>query len=73
MVCDSAGRLLVPYLKDYYDGVYVVNIKLDGEFYLDFNQIVEEYHISDVLYVQNTMEMGVSGYSKALNDFCEER
>ena len=72
VVCDSAGRLLVPYLKDYYDGVYVVNIKLDGEFYLDFNQIVEEYHISDVLYVQNTMEMGVSGYSKALNDFCEE-
>lgn len=72
VVCDSAGRLLVPYLKDYYDGVYVVNIKLDDELYQDLNQIVEEYHISDVLYVQNTMEIGVSGYSKALNDFCEE-
>lgn len=69
IVCDSAGRLLVPYLKDYYDGVYVINIRQDKEFYHDLCEIVEEYHISEVIFAQNAMEMGVPGYSRALNDF----
>ncbi|MBQ4523913.1 MAG: hypothetical protein IJA10_13325 [Lachnospiraceae bacterium] len=72
LLCDSVGRLLVPYLKDYYEGVYVVNINVDDEFYYDLNEIVEEYQISDVVFAQNAMEMGDSGYSKALNDFCKE-
>ena len=31
VICDEKGKLLVPYLKDYYDGVYVVNVREDGE------------------------------------------
>ena len=27
VVCDRAGMVMVPFLKDYYDGIYVVNIK----------------------------------------------
>lgn len=72
VICDGAGRLMVPYLKDYYDGVYVINMREDDELYHDLNEIVKEYHISDVLFAQSAMEMGVPGYSRALNDFCEE-
>ena len=63
---------MVPYLKDYYEGVYVINMREEDELSHDLNEIVKEYHISDVLFAQSAMEMGVPGYSRALNDFCEE-
>jgi len=72
VICDEAGKVIVPFLKDYYDGIYVVNIALDDNFYEDINNIVKEYNISEVLYIQKSMRIGDSGYSKALNDFRRE-
>lgn len=72
IICDNAGQLLVPYLKDYYDGVYVINIRKEDKLYEDLNEIVETYHISEVVFAQSAMEMGSRGYSKAVNPFCEE-
>lgn len=72
VVCDGCGKMLVPYLKDYYDGVYVVNIKEDYDFYTDIRQIVDEYHITEVVFSQNALEMGATGYDRALLDFCEK-
>lgn len=72
LVCDNAGKQLAPYLKDYYDGVYVINIYYDSELYMDINEIIETYHISEVVYAQNAMDMGNFGYTNALNSFYKE-
>lgn len=72
VVCDECGKMLVPYLKDYYDGVYVINIKEDDDFFTDIKQIVDAYHITEVVFSQNALKMGASGYYRALSDFCEK-
>ena len=72
VICDSAGKVVVPFLKDYYDGIYVVNVREDYTLYDDLNEIVAKYNISDVVYAQNSLELGVKGYYRALSAFCEE-
>lgn len=67
VINDRAGAWSVPYLKDYYDGIYVINIHEDSFLYRDIESIVEEYRISEVLWVQNAMELGKKGYYKALS------
>lgn len=63
---DRAGSWVVPYLKDYYDGIYVVNLQRDSCFYNDVAEIIKEYRITELLWVQNAMELGKKGYDKAL-------
>lgn len=63
---DRAGAWVVPYLKDYYDGIYVVNLQRDPYFYKDAAKIIKEYRITELLWVQNAMELGKKGYDKAL-------
>ena len=72
MVCDDAGKVLAPYLKDYYDGIYVVSIMRNENFISEINEIVDKYNITDMVYVQSSITMGDAGYSKALNPFCKE-
>lgn len=72
LICDNAGKLLVPYLKDYYAGVYVINIYRDGFLYNDISTLLEEYQITEVLWSQNAMELGQDGYYRALYDFIKE-
>lgn len=71
VVCDERGKLLVPYLKDYYDGVYVVNIMEDYDFKNDLKDIIKRYDISEVVYAQSAVYMGNTGFSRALNGFCQ--
>lgn len=73
VICDGAGKIMVPFLKDYYDGVYVVNIMRDEGLINTINDVLTKYNITDVLYIQNVMNMGVNSYSSALNRFCEEK
>ncbi len=67
LVCDDAGKLLAMYLKDYYDGVYVININEDYAFSMEINEIVEANNISEVVFAQNAIYMGNPGYSRAFN------
>lgn len=69
VICDEKGKLIVPYLKDYYDGVYVINVKEDGAFARDVHEILRAYHITEAVYVQNACDMGVDGYDKAWQGF----
>lgn len=71
LICDGRGKLLAPYLKDYYDGVYVVNIREDYEFIDDIQEIVEEHNISEMVIAQTVIEMGAKGYYRALSKVLE--
>ena len=70
VVTDDTGKIMTPYLKDYYDGVYVVSILRNYDLYDKINEIVEQYNITDMLYIQSVSTMGNEGYSRALNPFC---
>ena len=69
VICDEKGKLIVPYLKDYYDGVYVINVKEDGNFADDIHDILQTYHITEAVYTQNACDMGVDGYDKMWQGF----
>lgn len=71
LICDESGKLLAPYLKDYYDGVYVVNIREDYEFIDDIQEIVEEHNISEMVIAQSVIEMGAKGHYRALSKVLE--
>lgn len=72
VVCDASGKMIVPFLKQYYAGVYVVNVREDYDFYKDINRIVDTYHIKEIVFAQNGFRMGATGYYRALADFCEK-
>lgn len=73
VIGDETGKLLVPYLKDYYDGVYLVNVRQDRNFYTDIDEIVNQYQITEVVFAQRAVEMGKLGYDLALNEFCGQQ
>ena len=53
IVCDESGKMIVPYVKQYYAGVYVINVREDYDFYRDIKGIVEAYHIKEIVFDQN--------------------
>ncbi len=67
LICDEAGKLMVPFLKDYYDGVYVVNMLEKSGLEQDLEEVFRTYNIKDVLIAQNADEFGNEGYSAALS------
>lgn len=71
VLCDERGKLLVPYLKDYYDGVYVVSVKEDPGLSEDLKAIVDAYHITEVVFAQGALEMGAAGFDLAFLRFYE--
>ncbi len=72
VICDGAGKLLVPYLKDYYDGIYVVNVYEKENLFQDLPKILDQYHIAEVLIAQKASHMGEKTYQRALSDFNKE-
>lgn len=69
VICDTAGKCVVPFLKDYYDGIYVINIHQDDRFYHDIEQIMDEYNINEVLWIQTAEQYGKKGYFRALEEW----
>lgn len=72
VICDYSGKWIVPYLKDYYAGIYVINVYKDNYLYQDICDLLVENNITEVMWVQDGQELGKKGYSKALTDFVEE-
>lgn len=72
VICDQAGMLLVPYLKDYYAGVYVINIHEDAFLYHDISDLVKAYNITEVVWAQTAMKLGKTGYYRALVEFNQQ-
>lgn len=72
LIGDRKGKLLVPYLKDYYAGIIVIKISEDPFLYDDINTLIKEYNIKEVLWAQNSLELAKTGYYRALYYFKKE-
>lgn len=72
LVCDESGKMLAPYLANYYKEVYLVNVinyKMPDE---TLEEIVREYGIKELVLAQNCSTLGNPGYSSALNGFVNQ-
>lgn len=67
LLCDGDGKLLLPYLKNYYKGVYVVNITHNSFLQEDISTLVQSYHVKDVLIAQDTLNFGKKGFDAAVS------
>ena len=69
MVTDGRGQIILPFLANYYEQIYVVDIQENGWFSAVINDIVATYNIKDVIITQRVSRLGDCSYSLALNDF----
>lgn len=72
LICDSNGRLLAPFLANYYEKVFVAQIQGYESLYRDFPSIMATYGIEDIVWAQTSQNMGRAAYSRALNPFLTE-
>ncbi|MGM9566575.1 MAG: DHHW family protein [Clostridia bacterium] len=66
---DTTGKLLISYLSEIYEKIYVVNITRDDEFIQNLDAVCSEYGVHQVLWVQRGDKMGDRSYMNALNPF----
>lgn len=67
LIADSLGKLLVSYLSQLYETVYVVKADEDALFAEEVNKVVSEYGVHEVLWAQRASEIGDASYMKAWN------
>lgn len=72
LICDSNGRFLAPYLANYYETVYLVNVERYTAFYNDMPSILRTYGVRDIVLSQSAGRLGNKSYSDALNGFSVE-
>lgn len=70
-LCDGEGKLLLPYLKNYYKGVYVVKITCKSGLEFDIARVVREYNVKDVLIAQSVSELGKTGHFAAVSEMVD--
>lgn len=67
LISDYSGKMMISYLSELFEKIYVVNIDYDGDFAQNIERIVSEYDISQVLWAQDAAKMGDPSYMYALN------
>lgn len=73
LICDSNGRLLAPFLANYYEKVFVVQIQQYESLHGDFPGIMADYGIEDIVWAQSSQNLGSAAYSRALDSFLTEQ
>lgn len=69
LIGDNTAKMVIPYLANYYNQVYFVNIQEYGVLSEILDEILAAYNIQDVIVTQSALNLGDQSYSKALNDF----
>lgn len=72
LICDAAGKVLAPFLANYCQELYVVNVETDSCFYEEFAAYLEENDITAVVYSQSAWTLGERSFSSAVNAFLED-
>ncbi|MCH4192201.1 MAG: DHHW family protein [Butyrivibrio sp.] len=72
VICDRTGNVMVPFLADEFRKVYVINIERADVTAEEIRNIIKEYEVSDVLWVQNVLRMGDGEYCKVLNSIISD-
>lgn len=73
LLTDSTGKLMISYLSEIYEKIYVVNITREDELIQDLNAVCSQYGVHQILWVQRGDMLGDRSYMMALIPFLNER
>lgn len=72
LIGDTSGRYILPYLSNYYEKIYYINLNWNSVLGSQFQQvkkIFEDYDIDDVVYAQIAQNFGDSSYGIAMKRY----
>lgn len=72
LIADTKGKMMISYLSEIFEKVYVSNIYEDADLIQNLDEILEEYDIEYIVWAQDVAETGNRSYMKALNPLLKE-
>ena len=72
LIADTRGKMMISYLSEIFEKVYVSNIYGDADLIQNLDEILEKYNIEYVIWAQDVAETGNKSYMKALNPLLME-
>ena len=72
LIADTRGKMMISYLSEIFEKVYVSNIYEDADLIHNLDEILEKYDIESVIWAQDVAETGNSSYMNALNPLLKE-
>lgn len=67
LIADTSGKMMISYLSEIFEKVYVSNIHEDADLIQNLDEILEKYNIEYIVWAQDVAETGNRSYMKALN------
>ena len=72
LIADTRGKMMISYLSEVFEKVYVSNINEDADFIQNVDDILEKYNIEYIVWAQDVAETGNISYMRALNPLLKE-
>lgn len=72
LIADTRGKMMISYLSEIFEKVYVSNIYEDADLIQNLDEILEKYNIEYIVWVQDVAETGNRSYMRALNPLLKE-
>ena len=72
LIADTRGKMMISYLSEIFEKVYVSNIYEDTDLIQNLDEVLEKYNIEYVIWAQDVAETGNKSYMKALNPLLKE-
>lgn len=72
LIADARGKMMISYLSEVFEKVYVSNIYEDTNLIQNLDEILEKYNIEYIVWAQDVTETGNISYMRALNPLLKE-
>lgn len=72
LIADKRGKMMISYLSEVFEKVYVSNIDEDADLIQDLDEILEKYNIEYIVWAQDVAETGNKSYMRVLNPLLKE-
>lgn len=72
LIADARGKMMISYLSEVFEKVYVSNIYNDADLIQNLDEILEKYNIEYIVWAQDVTETGNISYMRALNPLLKE-
>lgn len=72
LIADARGKMMISYLSEIFEKVYVSNIYEDADLIQNLDEILEKYNIEYIVWAQDVTETGNISYMRALNPLLKE-
>ena len=72
LIADARGKMMISYLSEIFEKVYVSNIYEDADLIQNLDEILEKYNIEYIVWAQDVAETGNMSHMRALNPLLKE-